>query len=535
MAAAVASANGDQKLLEFDHIYQEIRGMMYPGKLRLRQADIYFKNEKTGRIDHFSSSDIEQVHWIIRARGFCLKFLLGDLIYRYDGFREADLDKLSAFARANWQVEIEKKDLAYKGWNWGQLNFVKNAMELEVSGHTAFELPLNNVANVSTGKQEVTLEFHQNDDAEVCLMEMRFHIGERSELQCEEVAKRVMDKADIIQLTGDALCEFKELYCVQPRGRYDFRFYPTFLHMHGKTFDYKIPISTIYRMFVLPHADGRQNFLVLGLEPPIKHGQTRYHFLILLFDVEIETSVELRCSKEELQAKYGGKLQKEMSGKEFEVISRLCRVLVNRKITVPGYFRSKSNNHYISCGYKANTGFLYPLDRGFIFVPKPPMHIRFEEISSVQFSRGTASVRSFDFEINTKAGVTYTFNSVEKDEYSHLYKFVEDKQLPVKNMGEEDTTGKLEAWESSEAESDGDDVYMKRVKAEGKERTAGSANTSGGGGGESDDDSRTKTFYRQRLPARKWKKNTTPTPIPRSSLPTPTTATRRRARKRSVA
>ena len=35
---------------------------------------------------------------------------------------------------------------------------------------------------------------------------------------------------------------------------------------------------------------------------------------------------------------YDGKLDKEMSGPVFEVISKIFRVLVNMKITVPGSF-----------------------------------------------------------------------------------------------------------------------------------------------------------------------------------------------------
>ena len=47
------------------------------------------------------------------------------------------------------------------------------------------------------------------------------------------------------------------------RGRYDIKLYPTFLQLHGKTFDYKIPYTTILRLFLLPHKDGRQMFFVV--------------------------------------------------------------------------------------------------------------------------------------------------------------------------------------------------------------------------------------------------------------------------------
>lgn len=77
----------------------------------------------------------------------------------------------------------------------------------------------------------------------------------------------MLSKADVIQATGDAICIFRELQCLTPRGRYDIRIYPTFLHLHGKTFDYKIPYTTVLRLFLLPHKDQRQMFFVVSRSP----------------------------------------------------------------------------------------------------------------------------------------------------------------------------------------------------------------------------------------------------------------------------
>jgi len=76
-------------------------------------------------------------------------------------------------------------------------------------------------------------------------------------------------------------------------GRYDIKVFQTFFQLHGKTFDYKIPMTTVLRLFILPHKDGRQVFFVVSLDPPIKQGQTRYHYLVLLFNMDDETSIEL--------------------------------------------------------------------------------------------------------------------------------------------------------------------------------------------------------------------------------------------------
>lgn len=106
-------------------------------------------------------------------------------------------------------------------------------------------------------------------------------------------------------------------------GRYDIKIFQTFFQLHGKTFDYKIPMSTVLRLFLLPHKDNRQMFFVLSLDPPIKQGQTRYHYLVLLFSMEEETSIELPFSETELKEKYEDKLTKDLSGPVYEVLGEL--------------------------------------------------------------------------------------------------------------------------------------------------------------------------------------------------------------------
>ena len=90
---------------------------------------------------------------------------------------------------------------------------------------------------------------------------------------------------------------------------------------------------------------------------------------------------------ETLATKYEGKLQKEMAGPTYEMFSKVMKFVVGQKIFVPGNFVSSRNTQAITCSHKANSGYLYPLERGFMFVVKPPVYIRFDEISSVNFSR----------------------------------------------------------------------------------------------------------------------------------------------------
>ncbi|XP_050407825.1 FACT complex subunit SSRP1 [Patella vulgata] len=463
---------------EYPEVFQEVRGALNPGRLKLQSNSVTFKNIKTGKVDQYQSSDIEAVHWLKRARGNCLKMLLNNgTIHRYDGFKEMEFERLASFVSKYYNSELEKVDIAMKGWNWGQADFVANALNFKIDNHLAFEIPLGNVSHSTNTKNEVTLEFHQNDDAAVSLTELRFHIPTDPNTEVDTVAEfyeKVLAKADIIQATGDAVVTFTEVQCLTPRGRYDIKLYPTFLQLHGKTFDYKVPYTTVLRLFLLPHKDSRQMFFVVSLDPPIKQGQTRYHFLILLFNKEDEMTVELGMTEEELKEKYDGKLNPEMHGLEYEVVSKIFKAITQRKITVPGSFEGQQGTRCVSCSYKAATGLLYPLERGFIFVHKPPLHIRFDEINCVNFARGSGNTRSFDFEIETLSSSVYHFVGIEKDEYGKLFDFVSSKKLRVKNI-DKNKSGKganagTGAMSGSDEEGGDHDAYLERMKAEGKQR-----------------------------------------------------------------
>ncbi|XP_066587448.1 FACT complex subunit Ssrp1 [Prorops nasuta] len=459
--------------LEYPDVIAEVKGAMSPGRLKLTDQSIIFKNQKTGKVEQISANDIDMVNYqkFIGTWGLRI-FLKNGTLHRFRGFKEGDQEKVAKFFSLNYKKDMLEKELSLKGWNWGTAKFNGSILSFDVGHHTAFEIPLYDVSQCNTGKNEVTLEFHQNDDAPVSLMEMRFHIPVSDSVDQDPVEafhQQVMEKASVISVSGDAIAIFREIQCLTPRGRYDIKIFQSFFQLHGKTFDYKIPMSTVLRLFLLPHKDNRQMFFVVSLDPPIKQGQTRYHYLVLLFNQEEDTSMELPFSEKELKEKYEDKLPKDLSGPTYEVLSRVMKVIINRKLTGPGHFIGHSGTPAIGCSFKAAAGYLYPLERGFIYVHKPPIHIRFEEISSVNFARGGGSTRSFDFEIELTSGVVHTFSSIEKEEYGKLFDFITAKKLRVKNRGKSDKPNYDNDFGDSDQE-DEPDAYLARVKAEAEER-----------------------------------------------------------------
>ena len=78
-------------------------------------------------------------------------------------------------------------------------------------------------------------------------------LADENEDPALSLCERVLEKADVIQAKGSAITQLFKVQCLTPRGRYDVRIYPTFLHLHGKTFDFKLTYTSIIRLFLLPH------------------------------------------------------------------------------------------------------------------------------------------------------------------------------------------------------------------------------------------------------------------------------------------
>ena len=209
-----------------------------------------------------------------------------------------------------------------------------------VSNKTAFELPLQQVANSNiAGRTEVSLEFTGSNRAPAKhapdeMVEIRFFVpgqttktkgsdagsGESgAEDDGEEVSAAqvfhdsIKEKAELGQVSGDMVISFEEVLVLTPRGRYDVDMFPEFLRLRGKTYDYKILFSSISRLFLLPKDDTHVLFIVgislifwyavselfmqLGLSTPIRQGQTRYQYLVMQFSREEETTAELNMTE----------------------------------------------------------------------------------------------------------------------------------------------------------------------------------------------------------------------------------------------
>ena len=127
---------------------------------------------------------------------------------------------------------------------------------------------------------------------------------------------------------------------------------------------------------------------------------------------------------------------------------------------MPKSYKSDRGDQAVSCSLKTNDGLLYPLEKQLIFIHKPTVLVRYEDIERIEFKRYIpnahsgipsrpslpshadhvlrAATKNFDLVVKLKPSATshgetreYEFSSIDRVEYAPLYSFLVSKKLPV--------------------------------------------------------------------------------------------------------
>ncbi|ODN86799.1 FACT complex subunit POB3 [Cryptococcus wingfieldii CBS 7118] len=463
----------------FENIYHGDSSQL--GKLRFNPVGFGWKayQSEDNNPETYTGTDIRHATFFRVARSYQLRLTMRNAErprITYDGFPHGELDKLKRTLQEYFDINIETKDISLKGWNWGEAQVQGNDLAFQVQGKTAFDIPLSQVANSNiAGKNEVALEFNPSSnysfDAKDLskrppdeLVEMRFYIpgksmkkvgsdagsgGEETDLDDEgnEVSAAdafhnlVKDKADIGAVVGETIVVFEDCLILTPRGRFSIEVYQDSLRLVGKSTDHRVPFTSIHRIFLLPKLDDLHIQLVIGLDPPIRQGATRYPFLVVQWPKDEVVNAELNLTDEQ-SAAYPD-LEKSYDATTFQVVSRVLKSLTGKKVTPPGSMRNAQGLNGIRANVKATQGELYFLEKGLIFISKQPILLDFSKVESISFSRvggGVASARTFDMRVVSKTGTAdHVFSAINKQEVGSISAFLQGKNIRLKNEMEEAT------------------------------------------------------------------------------------------------
>ena len=396
---------------------------------------------------------------------------------RFDGFPTSDFDKLSQTLQSFYDVTLRKKTMSSSGVSFGITDLEKKQLvfkeciledadeegqEFEPrDGNEMLSLHLGEVSQCviqGNTKNEIEIQFVESDTVEAGtdqLTSIRFYIPpdpdtdptEVSQTPAELFQEKIMKIANIRNNAGNAIVEFDESVgtFLTPRGRYNITLYDSFLRMYGSRYDYKIKYDDISRLFLLPKPNEVHRAFVIALDKPIRQGQQRYQMLVLQTNVETQ-EININLDEETLKKEYNGDLQPVMQGQLCNLIAKSFKIIADKKVFVPGKFRNADGQESVKCSVRANDGHLYPLEKSFVFIHKPPVLIRFDEIESIEFQRyagGQGTTRNFDLcvRLEKAAGDTntkeYTFSGIDRTDFDSLYSFLSGKKIKILNSAQE--------------------------------------------------------------------------------------------------
>ena len=374
----------------------------------------------------------------------------GGELMRFVGFPNKDKPTFEIFFEGIGK-DMNSIAVCTNGINCGKFDFGgdKN-LSFKQNEKFLFELAMDDISNCSmpgvgkAAKAECQIGFHEDEnlqDDRDELVEMRVFFPN----EVEEVA----DGEDAV-ITGaerfrqDVLARVnvgdwgQEQPVVEwpktmgtfrvPNGRFQVEMFMNAMRLHGDTQDYKILYKNIQKLFLLRQPSNFFYFII-SLEVPIRRGQQRYKHLIWKIKKEFNES-KLNLTDEQLAGKFKGKLQKRMEMDTERLISIITMHLTDVKVHTDD---SSSSSKFISqvdlpclrCDMGNDNGYLYPLVRQFIFLPKPTTFIQYQDVDYVEFQRLDNANRLFDLlvmckRVGNNPPIEYKFQNMDKLEYKSL-------------------------------------------------------------------------------------------------------------------
>jgi structure-specific recognition protein 1 len=442
------------------------RGGAMEGSVQLSsRAGIVWKRAGGGRTLEIPPNDIESLMWsamprIDNSSGSKTSVLV---IVRKNkngstnliGFPKSKLVSLQTMGLG----EAKEVTLSTKGANWGNMDFTASTLVFKEGDKVSFSVPLSDVQQAQLGRDEVVLQLPVDDTAvdrtDDALAGISFYVPKDcedfpnadSELPASKAFYDMLKTYTMDVGAGDVVASFDQVGVLVPRGRFDVEMFSSSFHLLGQAHDFRVQYSSILRIFVLPKANAPQTIVAVALDPPLRRGQTTYTMVLCQFPGDEDMTVDLQLSDESLDKlnEKGAKLSKQMTGPSSDIFAKTLRGLSGAKLTRTGAFRdARGEDHAIRCTYKNDDGYLYPLEKAFFYLMKPPMLMPYDDIRSVEFMRqsGASASKTFDLTIKMKSSSDdfkeqqYLFRSIPRNEWNNLFEWIQAKKIRVENLKE---------------------------------------------------------------------------------------------------
>ncbi|EJW04882.1 hypothetical protein EDEG_00102 [Edhazardia aedis USNM 41457] len=422
--------------------------------LRMAAEGIAMKTKKTSQVTTIKREEIREIELFRSTQKFNMRIqTTKNTFFNINNIPDSLVENIKDFIFKHYSITAYVKDLEFEAINQGRLGISGDFLEFKNKEKLIFDIFLQEIKNVHSMKNELTLSFAEKNNS---VIEVKF-INENPNL-IDEIKERLQKSGGL----NEEIVTFETLQSVVPRGKNDYIFYTNLFKMVGSTYEHKVLYSSIKNVFML-EKDLNEVFAAIHIDPPIRQGQTRYNFVVLIFNKEELEDFSLKLT-EENKLKYP-QLKETYSGPVYETfIDVLCHVVSPKtNIIRSTEFRTLSTNKgSLKCSLKAFDGHLYPLENCLLFLPKA-IYMPLKEIILVEFSRINVSsfaAKTFDMKVTT-VDKSYMFNTIAKEDFGPLEQYFGSKKVKVTSEvvdeGIEDFEGEDEDEDGSEYEDDEDE------------------------------------------------------------------------------
>jgi len=362
---------------------------------------------------------------------------------RFIGFDGVAFDAMDAVCKSTVGKGLAAKEVALSGQSWGRFGLKSHDMVCRTEEkHVLFMVPYHTMSqSVVQSRNEISIEFKpqrggkENRTPNVVagdqLCEIRMFIPDDEDgAAYREFHETLKKKANLSDDDNDLIARFPRVVFRVPRGNKDMLFYSKHFKFRTDTFEYRIRYEQIRKLFVFEQPGPTVSFVV-ELAQGIRQGLQTYCHLVMQFDDDEKTKLEVKATEQQMQNEYASKdgkrvLHRDMLGPTYEVMSRVFMALSKIKIIAALHFKSAEGDRCVACSHGASQGLLYPLKKSLFFIHKPVLHIRHSDVTKVEMLRMDHNVKAIDLAIHQR-GARTLFTGIDRKEYEQLIRYFMEK------------------------------------------------------------------------------------------------------------
>jgi len=420
------------------------------GEIRASGDKVGWQSHVTKQVTMIQTKEINKMECLrINNTMYMVRIYMRDRTsHMFQNLKASDVELLESHLsrQIGSEVPFMRNDdrLASDGRHWGELNAGDEALIFTMPSRsdsadaplTRFSVPNDIMTNVTpAGKADLQIELeepleHYEGDY---VQELRFWVPPLDGVnQAEELHLDLMEKCKKGK-DAQSLIDFGNFKFLQPSARYEVQLFPEIIRLHGRSFDHCIKYKDIRHVFVLPTARAEM-YVVFSLLAPLRQGQTSFAHVVMQMNNSdtIDATIRMGSVEELLEKKLSA--SGKVSGYAYDVLAMLLQTFGGRTIIHPcKEFKSDNGKHCVGCTYRQSMGLLYPLEKGFLYGPRPLVFLSYQDVAYVSITPPVDGTRSFDVDVKANSGQLFEFSRIERANYPVLVGFLRKIKVRLAN------------------------------------------------------------------------------------------------------